>query len=604
MARKKKVIEEKVFIPSKYQQAIFDFIEHGVGNLVIDASAGSAKTTTLLKSLELIPNDQKVLFCAFNKDIVTELKRKVSKLENIENVDIRTLHSLGYLMIQRNLGTYEIAINENKYRQFVFNNINELTFENPFKYGKKNGLKWMDNVCSLINYIRYNLAESDKEIYSLIKKHELDIINDEVEVAKEALEWGKTSLDEVDYTDMVWLPYTLNMKPLGLQYDYIFVDESQDVSVVQRELILRCKKLNTRYIFAGDQNQAIYAFSSASPESFNFLKTLPNTISLPLPISYRCAKNIVEFAKRYSPSIESNDDGREGIVSFNETIENVNDGDMVLCRNNAPLMKVYNDFIRLGKKCYIRGKDIGLNLKKLVESTNQEKLNVDLSNDGVFVRLYNSLFETRDKLIKQSGLDEATIMNSSMMVNKLDMIKALEVLSEDVKTSDELIDKIKEIFSDKKKSGISLSTIHKAKGLEADNVYIACNSLMPSRSATQQWELDQEKNLMYVAYTRAKNKLGFLDESEFKSFTSDANNNTTLNGIEKQVNFILNKKKKFINFNDKKEVNRFVKNIEKIESPKKTNFTLLSSNKQPINNNLNSLSMKKITKTKKNVSIL
>ena len=190
------------------------------------------------------------------------------------------------------------------------------------------------------------------------------------------------------------------------------------------------------------------------------------------------------------------------------------------------------------------------------------------------------------------------------MVNKLDMIKALEVLSEDVKTSDELIDKIKEIFSDKKKSGISLSTIHKAKGLEADNVYIACNSLMPSRSATQQWELDQEKNLMYVAYTRAKNKLGFLDESEFKSFTSDANNNTTLNGIEKQVNFILNKKKKFINFNDKKEVNRFVKNIEKIESPKKTNFTLLSSNKQPINNNLNSLSMKKITKTKKNVSIL
>lgn len=598
MARKKKITEEKEFIPSKYQQDIFDFIEHGVGNLVIDASAGSAKTTTLIKSLELIPNDQKILFCAFNKDIVNELKKKIKKLNNITNVDIRTLHSLGYLMIQRNINTYNIGINENKYRQFVYNNINELTTTNPFKLGKKNGLKWVDNVCALINYIRYNLAESDKEIIELINKHDLELISDEVYAAKDALEWGKTFLDEVDYTDMVWLPYTLNMKPLGLQYDYIFVDESQDVSIVQRELILRCKKLNTRFIFAGDQNQAIYAFSSASPESFNYLKSLPNTISLPLPISYRCAKNIVEYAKKYSPSIECNNDGREGCVIFNESIENVQDGDMVLCRNNAPLMKVYNDFIRLGKKCYIRGKDIGLNLKRLVESTNQDLLNVDLSNDGVFIRLYDSLFETRDKMINQTGLDEATIMNTSIMVNKLDMIKALEVLSENVKTNKELIDKINSIFSDKKKNGISLSTVHKAKGLEANNVFIACNSLMPSKSATQKWELEQENNLMYVAYTRAKDKLCFLDENEFKSFTTDSN--VSLKGIENQVNLILNKTKKKINFNDIKEVNKLIKEIKDISIPRKSN-SISIGNKQPLNNKntLNLFSTPKITKTKK-----
>ncbi len=601
MGRKKKVIEEKPFIPSEYQKKIFEFIEHGVGNLVIDASAGSAKTTTLIKSLELIPNDKKILFCAFNKDIVNELKKKISKKDNIGNIDIRTLHSLGYLMIQKNFNNYNIEINENKYRQFIYNNINELTSSNPFKISKKIGLKWVENVCSLINYMRYNLSESFDEIMSLVNKHEIDLVSDEIYAAKDVLEWGKTFTDEVDYTDMVWLPYVLNMKPLGLQYDFIFVDESQDVSVVQRELVLRCRKINTRYIFAGDQNQAIYAFSSASPESFNYLKTLPNTISLPLPISYRCAKNIVNFAKQYSPSIEYNDDGREGDIIFNESINNVNDGDMILCRNNAPLMKIYNDLIRLGKKCYIRGKDIGLNLKKIVQSTNQEKLNTDLSNDGVFIRLYESLFETRDKIINQSGLDEKTVMNSSIMSNKLDMIKALEVLSEGLKTSSELIDKINEIFSDKKKNGISLSTVHKAKGLEANNVFIACNSLMPSKSATQKWEIEQEKNLMYVAYTRAKDKLCFLDENEFKQFTSEGK--CSLSGIENQVNFILKKQKNKLTINDKTEINKIINNLEKIEIPQKKKSVVLT-NKQPLNNSIALLyPSKKITKAKKTILI-
>ena len=602
MGRKKKTIQEEIFIPSEYQKKIFDFIEHGVGNLVIDASAGSAKTTTLIKSLELIPNDKKILFCAFNKDIVNELKKKISNKNNINNIDIRTLHSLGYLMIQKNLNDFNIEINENKYRQFIYNNINELTSINPFKSSKKNGLKWLDNVCSLVNYMRYNLSESTNEILSLVHKHEIDLVNDEIDVAKEVLNWGKTFTDEVDYTDMVWLPYVLNMKPIGLQYDFIFVDESQDVSIVQRELVLRCRKINTRFIFAGDQNQAIYAFSSASPQSFNYLKTLPNTISLPLPISYRCAKNIVNFAKQFSPSIEYYDDGRDGVIIHNETINNVEDGDMILCRNNAPLMKIYNDLIRLGKKCYIRGKDIGLNLKKIVQSTNQFYLNKDLSNDGVFIRLYESLFETRDKMIIQSGLDEHTIMNSSIITNKLDMIKALEVLSENLKTSDELIEKINEIFSDKKKNGISLSTVHKAKGLEANNVFIACNSLMPSKSATQDWELEQEKNLMYVAYTRAKNKLCFLNEDEFKNFTSDSK--TTLKGVENQVNFILKKHKKILSLNDTKEINKIVNNLEKIELPQKRKSISLT-NKQPLNKNtLTILSPSKKIMTKKKTILI
>jgi superfamily I DNA/RNA helicase len=237
---------------------------------------------------------------------------------------------------------------------------------------------------------------------------------------------------------------------------------------------------------------------------------------------------------------------------------------MVLCRNNAPLMKLYTELIRNGKKCKIRGKDIGLNLKKIVKSTKKDELNVDLKKDGVFVRLYDDLFSVRNKMMEKSGLSLNLVMNDSYITNKLDIIKALEVLSEGVNKSDELIKKIDEMFSDKKNVGISLSTIHKAKGLEAANVFIVCPSLMPCKSAVKDWEKEQEHNLMYVAYTRAKNKLCFLDESEFKNFTND--NSCELKYIEEKVNKILGKETKI--HIDSIKTKDIISKIKKIERPK------------------------------------
>jgi len=541
MGRKKKIIEEIKFVPSKYQSAIYDFVEHGVGNLVVEAAAGAGKTTTLLEILKLLPSDKKILFCAFNKDIVKEIQKRVNKEQT--NVDVRTVHSLGLKMLQRNFCDKKIEINEDKYKQFIVNNIDEISNIDVKSLKYRDKQKYIDNLCKLSDFSRYNLCETYNDILKIVDRYGIDIIADEIEATVDILDWGKTFIDEVDYTDMIWLPNVLFLKPLGLQYDYILGDEVQDFSICQRELLLKCRKINTRMFMLGDKNQCLYSFASADPESFDVLKSLPNTISLPLSISYRCPKNIVKFAQNIVPSIEHNENNLNcGEIKYNVDLSEVEDGDMVLCRNNAPLMKIYNDFIRMGKKCQIKGKDIGLNLRRLVKSIKQDDLNVDLEKDGLFVRLYNSLFETRDKMIKQTGLDSKTIMENSKIIAKLDMIKALEVLSEGLKTSEELIEKINQMFSDKKINGISLSTIHKAKGLEANNVFIACPSLMPCKSATQDWEILQEKNLMYVAYTRAKNKLCFIDEKDFKNFTDTTTE--SLKYIEQQVNFILGKESK------------------------------------------------------------
>jgi superfamily I DNA/RNA helicase len=591
MGRKKKSEQILEFTPSKYQETIFDFIQHGVGNVVVEACAGSGKTSTLVKAISLIPEDKRILFCAFNKEIVKELQTKVGKRKN---VDIKTIHSLGFSILMRNFKGIDVVPHNTKYREFIMNNISYLSKVNTYALGRKKFLKYINNICSLIDYSRYNLFDTHKDIEKLIVRHDIDIIGDEIDVVIQALEWGKNNIDRVDYGDMVWLPNVLYLKTYGFDYDYIFVDEAQDLSAVQRELLMKCQRMGTRYAFFGDENQSIYNFAGADIESFRKLKNIPNTISLPLSISYRCAENIVKFAQNYVPTIESNGDGRKGEVVHHGKLEDILDGDMVLCRNNAPLVRLYTDFIKIGRKCFIRGKDIGVNLIHLLESVEEEELNVDLMKPGVFAKLYQSLFEMRNHEIIISGLDEMTVMNSSKLSNRLDMIHTLETLSEDINTKQELIDKIENIFSDKKKEGIALSTIHKAKGLEANNVYIACPTLMPSKSATQDWEKEQEHNLMYVAFTRAKNKLVFLDGSEFDYLLEKTYEN--IESIERQVNFILgcNTNFKIASFKQALEI---VEKSNKIENIIKTNKTVLSSKAKRNNEpKLSSLQNKRLIK--------
>jgi DNA helicase-2/ATP-dependent DNA helicase PcrA len=590
MAKKKK----KDIEWSHYQLAIYDFIQNGQGNAVIEACAGSGKSTSLVKCLDFIGEDKRILITAFNKDIVNVLTKKT---KNRTNVSSMTMHSLGLQMLRTNFRDKSLELDEFKYRSFVSTNLKKLTSIDTYALGKKDFLRYVDNICKYIDFGRYYLCQTVKDLDFIEDRYEIDTIADEKAVAIQSMEWGKRNLDTIDYTDMVWLPNMLNCQPYGLKFDWIAVDEAQDLNCAQRELLLKCRKISTRMLIFGDSEQCLYSFSGSDPDSFNILKSLPNTISLPLSISYRCADNIVSYAKQLVPTIEENTEGRKGEIIENAKIEDVNDGDMIVCRNNAPLMKIYNSFIKEGKKCFVRGKDIGNNLKRIVKNTKKENLYKDLSKDGVFVRLYSNLFDARDTLMLNSNIDLDTAMQSSLIVNRLDTIKALEVLADGINTTDELIEKISNVFSDRKKNGISLSTIHKAKGLEADRVFVACKSLMPSKSAKKDWEIKQEYNLMYVAYTRAKNTLGFLDESYFDDIISDLpKEKKKLTAIEMQVNKVLGKKAKYISASTA-YASEIVKRAGKLEMPKSNSKSLSKETKRvQVKPSLSGLFNRKITK--------
>lgn len=528
------------FIPSKYQEKIFDFVQHGVGNAVISAAAGAAKTTTAVSAMKLIPKSKKCLFIAFNKSIVEHLNRK---LEGYDNCTVKTIHSLGYLIVRRNLGN-DIGIDEYKYRTYLKQNIGELTsIEDSSHMTRQMVEEYIESISKLIDYSRFNLAQSVKEIEQVAIRYDIPVSFDECEVALKCLQWGKENYQAIDYTDMVWLPYELSLRPSGLQFDWIFFDEAQDASKMAVELFLRCFKRGTRFFSVGDENQSVNLFAGASPEAFDYMCNYPNTKVFKLPISYRCAKNITRFANNIVPEMQYREDAPDGMVVENCHIAQIKDGDMVLARSKAPLIKLYIKLLRRNINCYIKGQDIGSNLIKLLEDIDIGVLNANLNKDGVFVRLYDKMFTERNKLMEKRGLDMNDASLSMGIMEMYDNINALVILAERYTSKVELIDHIRRIFQDDAK-GVCLSTIHKAKGLEAENVYILCHSMMPSRLAHHDWEKLQERNLQYVAYTRAKNKLGFISEKEIPptgSMSDPSSILTELNYIENKVCKVLGK---------------------------------------------------------------
>ena len=528
MPRKKKEVTEKVFVPSKYQEAIFDFVKNGHGNAVIEAVAGSGKTTTAIKCVELMGDDSKILMTAFNTDIVDELKKKIKVLPNKNNVDCRTMHSLGYMLLMSNFPRQiDPKPNDFKYVGYIYNNIVELSDGYYYTMKPKDRKKYMENIRELVNFGRYYLCESIADLNFIEHHYNIPVYNNEKEVALKIMKWGKENISTIDFTDMVWLPNVLNCKPYGKLYDWIVCDECQDTMTAERMLLLRCTKMSTRMLFFGEKIQCIYSFMGSDYRSFDELRKLPNTVSLPLSITYRCSKNVVGFVKKFNNRMEPRDDAPEGIIVNDAKIEDIQDGDMVLCRTNAPLLKLYCELSKIGKASYIRGKDIGTNLIKIIKSTKHENLEIGLKKKGVFPELYNDLLDEIDTVMSKHHITMEMAMDDVEVTKKYDIIQALDAISKNITTADELIERVSSLFSDSKKKGISLSTIHKAKGLESENVFICCPSLMPAKSAKEEWELEAEKNLEYVAYTRAKNKLLFLDEKEFGAFSSNSQERTT-----------------------------------------------------------------------------
>lgn len=507
------IMGDKTFPASKYQTDVFDFLEHGNGNLVINASAGAAKTTTLINCMRFIPKGKKVLFVSFNKHIAEEINQKISN----PNAMARTCSSVGYEICRENgIAIGENVVNNEKYDDYIRNNIESLTAYGEIKSLSYAKGTYIRNIRQLVDLCRYTLSFKEREIKALADKYGIATVRDEISVCRKILIWGKDNTEIIDQTDMVWLPSVLNLNTKRLIKDYIFIDEAQDISLAQQELIMKCANRGARIIAVGDKNQQINVWCGSDEQAIEKFINMPGTKTLPLPICYRCGKNIIDFANKFSSDkMIAPEWAIDGSIIKDVPIGDIRSGDMVLSRNTAPLIELQQKMLRINKKVFIQGyKEIQNDMLDLIESADANTIDAPcLTQNGLFPMLYRRLLNEIEKLMTVFKMDEDEALSNSAVLFLYDNIKAIKVLSEGTTNVDELKEKISIIFSGEKEDAILLSTVHRAKGLEADRVFIYQPSILENnRLATKDWEKVTEKNLRYVAYTRPKKVLGFIKE--------------------------------------------------------------------------------------------
>lgn len=518
--------------PSEYQNKIFDFVVHGHGNGVIKARAGSGKTHTIITCMKLIPPKKQCLFLAFNKSVKDEI---IKKLDGRTNCTVKTVHGLGYSIMSKYLKS-EFQLDDYKYSTYLRNNIKELSTE---KVGGKHKFpEYLDRILELLGFARMDLVQSRKEIQKCAKTHGVELKYDEDIVVKKLMDWGKSNLETLDYTDLVWLPNELVIDPKFDKYDWIFNDEAQDYSIAYVNLFMKCFKRGTRFVSCGDEFQSINQFAGSSDEAFNMMLKYRNTEQFYLPISYRCDSKIIEEAQNFVPDIQARTDAGLGIVDTESHIKDIIDNDMVLSRTNAPLFKMYAKLIKLGKACYIKGQDN--DKEKLLRCIDRyavdDNLGESFKTDGLYPRMYRAMVDERNRLVEE-GLDIHDAIGAPSVQYIYDTIATITTIGSDCTSVSELKNKINNIYS-KSHTGICLTTIHKAKGLEAENVHILNRSDMPNKYAKTDSELQQERNLIYVAVTRAKHKLCYVSEKEFPSMkiiSNEGDDLTEFNYIEANV---------------------------------------------------------------------
>ncbi|RYG66527.1 ATP-dependent helicase [bacterium] len=510
-------------IGTPQQDVFWETVICGKGHIVLMARAGTGKTFSVVeaakRALQKWPN-LRVGFSAFNAHIAKELKSKVPR-----GCQAFTLHSLGLQAITAHLGRRP-NIDDGKVRAIL----DRMAAPEDLNKGRVD--RALVKACnSLVSLCKAYLYEgTPAQLDEILSRHDVDLSPDSAvtptgkprsvftnatlkprvyQLVPFLLEAAKTTLSVIDYDDMIWLPVVLGLKVTT--YDLLFIDEAQDMNRCQQKLaFMVCPR--GRIVIVGDPAQSIYAFRGADvlsmPRMTELLETsVRGCVTLPLTFTRRCPKAVVTLAQAIVPDIEALPDAPEGIV---ETITEkdfsqvARAGDMVLCRTNAPLVKAAHQFLRAGRKAVLRGKDLSGQIRDLIEGMGAQTLE----------ELGDMLM--RYRLAEGERLESAG-KSAQVITAHEDRCDTLTVLMEGCSSLPELDAKISRIFDKKDENGaIILSSVHGSKGLEADTVYILRPDLMPHPKAERKEDQEQESNIRYVALTRAKNRLVFVESEAAK----------------------------------------------------------------------------------------
>jgi DNA helicase-2/ATP-dependent DNA helicase PcrA len=515
------------WVPSIYQERLWDWIVNGRGHRVVKAVAGSGKSTSIAAGARLIAGTG--LFCSFNVPIALGLAKKLTGT----SMKSSTVNAHGNRCVCHALGR-RVPIVTDKYKKMV--NAAQDAIVGGSLRGReitpaqraaidKDGFP-AHATKKLVDLARLDLLDLDLPTFptlllDLAARHGLDDYDeclDELVIAvvHRCMEMGRgeqdSDIQEIDYIDQLWLPCVNGWQPQ--QYSWVIVDEAQDLSAVQLELLSKSRRKGGRMLFVGDPKQAINGFAGADAESFEKIVARTGDDPLPLSVCYRCPTAVLDLARKYCPEIEARPGAPTGVVRTlpcAEYVADAKEGDLVLCRRNAPLLSMCFELIGDGVPAQVVGKDIGAKLTTIIRKAARGR---EFADFGLGLEAW------RDHQVEAASIrikDAERLAERVALIDDQEACVRVVWANSKATSATEMCAAVDQLFADGRGS-VTLSSIHKAKGLEAKRVAILRPELLAAPDAQpgdgdrpqQPWQLEQEKHLSYVAITRAMEELIWL----------------------------------------------------------------------------------------------
>lgn len=602
-------------LSKEQKKAVF----HLDGPALVLAVPGAGKTTVLIhRTANLILNHnvgpESILSITFSKASARDMEDRFKKLYgDISPVPVRfsTIHSFSYSLIReyayKNRIRYTLLEDENKDLN-KFNLLKKIYFSINKDYITEEKLE------SLLNSIGY--------IKNMLISPEDFLTNNKIEIKNfedifTIYENYKKSNNLLDFDDMLTLALDILKKDKHLlekyrnRYEYIQVDEGQDTSKVQLEIIKTLAHPKNNLFIVADDDQSIYSFRGAYPKGLlEFNKIYRDGKLFYMERNYRSSKNIVSVCNkfirknklRYNKNIFTENPFYEpiSIVKVNSILDQYEylieelkkHGDYkntaILYRNNISAVGIVEYLERSNIPFYI--KDIKLKFFShwlvqdivdfilLAQDTSRIESfeNIYFKMNGFISKAqlnyakskkgYESIF---DCLLNMPGINEfyrKNFLDLKLNFKKLSKMKPLEgiahieknlgyedylkensikfgytvdslkslltylkIIARPLNSIDELLIRLKYLDhtlcqSKKAKKGVTLSTIHSAKGLEFDRVFMVdlIDGEFPTTNSIDEFkrgkfeQLEEERRLFYVGMTRAKKHL-FLISLDYKN---------------------------------------------------------------------------------------
>lgn len=481
--------------PTEEQLDIIRTVAKGE-NLVINAFAGSGKTTTLEMIAEEM-NNKRILYLVYNKSMEQEAKKRFKQ----EYVKITTIHSLAYRYMtysldlkNRQLGNVSYLDVANKlnidpriaklaletYKYYLNSDLVEMNKYKLLSY-LANEPNYLVNVLeeyarSALSYDKFVLlmnSESKDRINKFLKEHVLGKCFDIIKEIDNMISHGELTMPHDYYLKQFHIAL-LNNQVKMKDYDLVLLDEAQDSNDVTMAIIAN---LSGQKICVGDRYQNIYSFRGSK----NVMDILPFTQKF-LRVSFRFGSNIANELNKLVKTYLNEDIEIIGVGGNKHTGR-----DAYIARSNSFLIKLISKL-----NSFFLTRDISevfeplINIHYIVTGQRDK-----VSNKFSYMTRFHSISEI---------LDFAKHVNDVELINAAETYQIFRGGIFDLKNKAKSCNDVN--------ANIVLTTAHSSKGLEFDKCYV-CDDFAENIARyndnliTSQYKYRQEVNTYYVACSRA-----------------------------------------------------------------------------------------------------